>query len=100
VSGFFSGVGAPNVRYGYQLNGTANPPATTDNGLLGGRSAAFVGTAAVGAMNSSTYSTFVNQAYTEVAGLGMMTGGVYYEDSWTTMSLLMMSGNFLDYTNL
>ena len=29
---------------------------------------------------------------------GQMIGGAYYDDSWAVMSLLMMTGNFLDYT--
>ena len=28
----------------------------------------------------------------------MIVGGAYYEESWMVMSLLMMTGNFLDYT--
>jgi hypothetical protein len=29
-----------------------------------------------------------------------LVGGTYYEDSWMVLSLLMMTGNFLDYTTL
>jgi hypothetical protein len=27
-----------------------------------------------------------------------MVGGAYYEESWTVISLLMMTGNLLDYS--
>jgi endo-1,4-beta-D-glucanase Y len=92
TSAFFSGVGAANISDGYALNGTPEP---AHPGLL---SAAFVGPAGVGAMSSSTYQPFVDSAYSEVARLNLLAGGTYYEDSWTILSLLMMSANFLDYT--
>ncbi len=92
TSGFFSGVGAANIADGYMLNGTPEP---AHPGML---SAAFVGPAAVGAMSSSTYQPFLDSAYAEVATLKLMAGGTYYEDSWTILSMLMMSANFLDYT--
>jgi hypothetical protein len=66
--------------------------------MAGELSAAFIGPAGVGAMSSSTYQPFVNGAYNEVATLQLLAAGTYYEDSWTVMSLLMMSANFLDYT--
>jgi hypothetical protein len=49
-------------------------------------------------MSSSTYQPFLDGAYGEVATLKLLAGGTYYEDSWTVLSMLMMSANFLDYT--
>jgi hypothetical protein len=49
-------------------------------------------------MVSSTYQTFVNEAYASVATLQDLTGGTYYEDSWTVLALLAMTGNFFDFT--
>jgi endo-1,4-beta-D-glucanase Y len=92
TSGFFSGVGAANIADGYGLSGTPEP---AHPGML---SAAFIGPAAVGAMSSSTYQPFLDGAYGEVATLKLLAGGTYYEDSWTVLSMLMMSANFLDYT--
>jgi endo-1,4-beta-D-glucanase Y len=92
TSAFFSAIGAPNIADGYALNGT---PAPANPGML---SAAFIGPAGVGAMSSSVDQPFVNSAYSEVATLQLLAGGAYYEDSWTILSLLMMSANFLDYT--
>ena len=49
-------------------------------------------------MSSAAYGGFVHDAYAGVATRTYLVGGTYYEDSWTAMSLLMMTGNFLDYT--
>ena len=40
----------------------------------------------------------LDDAYAAVATRMLLAGGTYYEESWTVMSLLMMSGNFVDYT--
>ncbi len=93
TSAFFSGIGVANMTDGYDLNGT---PRAQYSGL----SAAFVGTAAVGAMSNPAYQQFLDDAYAEVRGLDLLVGGAYYDESWTVMSLLMMTGNFLDYTQL
>jgi endo-1,4-beta-D-glucanase Y len=93
TSTFFSAIGASSIADSYTITGTPQPQHP------GGHSAAFVGTAGVGAMSSPTYSTFLDDAYTGVATLTYLAGGTYYEDSWTVMSLLMMSANFLDYTS-
>jgi hypothetical protein len=92
TSAFFSGVGAANIVDGYGLDGAPMPQ------HAGQRSAAFIGPAGVGAMTSGTYQTLLNQSYATVAAGGALAGGAYYEESWTVMSLLMMTGNFLDYT--
>lgn len=96
TSAFFAGIGAKNVVDGYSLNGTPDPG--TNPNSTATQSAAFLGPAAVGAMSSSAYQSFVNEAYGEIATLQLLQGGTYYEDSWTTLSLLMMTANFLDYT--
>jgi hypothetical protein len=44
--------------------------------------------------------SFVDDAYADVATLQLLVGGTYYEDSWSVMSLLMLTGNFLDYGQL
>ena len=91
TSAFFSGIGASKIVDGYALNGTPQPASS-------GKSAAFIGTAGVGAMSSTSYQSFVNYAYAQVATLQALTGGTYYEDSWTVLSLLAMTGNFVDFT--
>ena len=92
TSSFFAGVGAKSIVDGYALNGT--PQAQNSSG----QSAAFVGPATVGAMSSATYATFLQAGYDDVASLNLLVGGEYYDESWTVLSLLMLSGNFLDYT--
>jgi endo-1,4-beta-D-glucanase Y len=91
TSAFFSNIGASKIVDGYALNGTPQPASS-------GKSAAFIGPAAVGAMSSSSYQSFVNDAYKEVATLQALTGGTYYDESWTMLSLLAMTGNFIDFT--
>jgi endo-1,4-beta-D-glucanase Y len=91
TSTFFSQIGAYAIVDGYALNGTPQPARS-------GQSAAFVGPAGVGAMSDAAYQSFVDQTYTNVATLNLLVGGTYYELSWTALSLLMMTGNFLDYT--
>ncbi len=100
TSSFFSSQGgASKIVDGYQLNGTQNPqyPGGTYNGL----SAAFIGTAGVGAMQTQSgqnYQSFLDDVYGLVRQNNLWCGGQYYDESWTMMSMLMMTGNFLDYT--
>ena len=56
--------------------------------------------AAVGAMSDAKYQTFVDEAYAAVATRKLMVGGVYYEESWTVMSMLMLTGNFVNYVGV
>jgi endo-1,4-beta-D-glucanase Y len=102
TSSFFSGIGAANIVDGYDLNGNKHvqfSPATAAP-TLAQQSAAFLGPAGVGAMVAPTYQSFLNDSYGRVATGQMKVGGAYYDESWTLMSLLMMTGNFLDYTQL
>jgi endo-1,4-beta-D-glucanase Y len=94
TTSFFAGVGATKIADGYDLDGTPRPQHP------GGHSAAFVGPAAVGAMATPDHRPFLDEAYAGVATGKYLVGGTYYEDSWTAMSLLMLSGNFIDFTQL
>jgi endo-1,4-beta-D-glucanase Y len=94
TSAFFSGVGVANIVDGYALDGMPQPQ------NMGKQSAAFIGPAGVGAMSSASYRSFLDGAYGAVSTRSLLAGGAYYEESWTVMSLLMMSANFLDYTAL
>jgi endo-1,4-beta-D-glucanase Y len=91
TASFFGRIGAYNIVDGYSLAGAPQPANK-------GQSAAFVGPAGVGAMGDPAYQAFVDDSYRDVATLNLLVGGAYYELSWTAMSLLMMTGNFLDYT--
>lgn len=92
TSGFFSAIGVAGMADGYDLDGTPHPENP------GQRSAAFIGPAAVGAMGNVSYQAFLDDAYAEVATGELLAGGTYYEESWTVLSLLAMTGNFVDYT--
>ena len=92
TSTFFAGIGAAHIVDGYDLNGAPHAQHAS------GQSAAFVGPAAVGAMSDAIYRAFLDAAYEDVATLDLRVGGTYYDESWTVMSLLMMTGNWLDYT--
>jgi endo-1,4-beta-D-glucanase Y len=92
TSQFFSAIGAKKIVDGYNLDGSPKPQYGP------GQSAAFVGPAVVGAMSDATYSAFVQEGYDNVASLDLLAGGDYYDESWTVLSLLMLTGNFLDYT--
>ena len=97
TSSFFSGIGATNIVDGYALNGTPQPQEQSKAGNEKIQSASFVGPAGVGAMSSSAYQSFVNDAYGVLVTGKALVGGTYYDDSWMAMSLLMMSANFLNY---
>jgi hypothetical protein len=92
TSQFFSGIGARNIVDGYNLDGTRRPANAA------GQSDAFVGPAAVGAMADPAHRALLEEGYAAVATYELLVGGEYYDGSWTMLSLLMLSGNFLDYT--
>jgi hypothetical protein len=49
-------------------------------------------------MATAAYQAFVNAGYKVVSTDTAFAGGEYYESSWSVMSLLTLTGNFLDYT--
>ncbi len=99
TSAFFSQMGVAGIVDGYNLDGTPNPQFQT-GAASKIQSAAFVGPAGVGAMAmpAATYQAFVDQAYATVATNQALVGGVYYDSSWTVLSMLMMTGNLIDLT--
>ncbi len=95
TSRFFAGIGAQNIVDGYALSGTPTPEFPD---LYGGQSAAFIGPAGVGAMHDPQYQGFVDDVWTMIKTNRLWCGGQYYDESWTMLSMLVLSGNFLDYT--
>ncbi len=94
VGAFFKGIGAGSIKDGYELNGNVKGSNT---------SMAFIGPAGVGAMIGGDLSGLSSDAYTELLVLGAKQkndGYSYYNASWGLLSILMMSGNFLDYSSL
>ena len=92
ISGFYAGVGASNIVDGYDLNGNPHPQFVTTGGP---RAASFNGAAGVGAMaTGATHATLRNEAYAGVATLMQLAGSTYYQESWTGLTLQMMTGLF------
>jgi endo-1,4-beta-D-glucanase Y len=89
ISGFYQQVGASKIVNGYDLDGTPAPTNPTVH-----QSAAFVGPAGVGAMSDATFSVLRNSAYAGVATLSELDGSLYYTESWTALSLVMMNGGY------
>lgn len=96
ITSFYVGVGVSKIVDGYNLDGTPRPEKAT-NGL---QAASFVGPAGVGAMSDAKYQSFLDEAYAAVATLKLTAGTIYYQKSWTALSLLMLTGNFVDLTRL
>ncbi len=99
ITSFYSGIGAANILDGYNLNGMPFAGA----GSFPAASlhlAAFVGPAGVGAMATPAYATLRDQAYVAlVTPPGLLGGSLYYNESWTVLSLLMMTGHYLNLAN-
>jgi hypothetical protein len=92
VANFYNGVGEAKIVDGYDLNGTPHP----DRAVGGLQAASFVGPAAVAAMSDPKYQAFVDQAYAALATRTLTAGTIYYQKSWTALSLLMLTGNLVD----
>jgi endo-1,4-beta-D-glucanase Y len=91
ISGFYAGIGATHLVDGYALNGAPQP----NTGLA---LAAFVGPAGVGAMATPPYFKLRDDAYAAVASLTLLGDSLYYNESWTVLSLIMMNGRLVDLT--
>ncbi len=94
IGSFYATVGAMNIVDGYDLDGTPHPQFAS----VGNQSAAFVGTAAVGAMATPAFAQLRDEAYAEVATLTLFAGSTYYNESWTVLSLVMLTGMMDDLT--
>lgn len=93
IASFYVGVGVANIIDGYDLDGTPHP----EHSMNGSQAASFVGPAGVAAMGSDEFQTFLDEAYLAVAGGGLDAGTIYYQASWEALSLLMLSGNFIEF---
>jgi endo-1,4-beta-D-glucanase Y len=94
ISSFYAMVTVAAMVDAYDLNGTPRPSQVTTGGP---RQAAFVGPAGAGAMaTGTTYTTLRDEAYASVATLMQLAGSTYYQESWTGLSLQMMTGLMYD----
>ena len=94
ISAFYDGVGVAKIVDGYNLDGSPHP----ERSVAGSQAASFVGPAGVAAMSDAKYQAFIDQAYAAVATQKLTAGTIYYQKSWTALSLLMLSGNLVDFT--
>lgn len=92
ITSFYVGVGVANIVDGYDLNGARHPEHWDGSSLP----ASFVGPAAVGALYSADNLDFVDEAYAALATLKLEAGTIYYQKSWTALSLLMLAGGFTE----
>jgi hypothetical protein len=91
VSAFFANIGAANMVDGYTLDGKEQPDPKSDPN--GPQSAVFIGTAAVGAMHDAKFQPFIDEAYGLVQTGTLLARSTYYNQSWTVLTLLMLTGN-------
>lgn len=95
VTGFFAALGADQIGDGYELSGAPAPDPRTARPNAG--SAVFVGGAAVGAQHDPRYQSFLDAAYARVRTGKLLARSRYYNHCWTVLSLLMLTGNLVEY---
>ena len=93
IASFYAGVGVANITDGYDLDGTPHPERPT----VPEQAASFVGPAGVAFMSDPQYAGELEQAWTLVATEELTNGTIYYQKSWTALSLLMMAGEMVVY---
>jgi endo-1,4-beta-D-glucanase Y len=89
IAKFFAGVGAANIKDGYEV-GTGNPMGPNTNST-------FVGPAGTSAMPAKQ-TKLLDDAYAFVAADGNKGTESYFNLSWALFSALMMTGNIADLT--
>jgi hypothetical protein len=93
IAGFYASEGVENISDGYDLDGTPRP----QNPDVDVQAASFVGPAGVAFMSDPDYQAELDQAWSLVASEELVNGTIYYQKSWTALSLLMMSGQMVPY---
>ncbi len=92
IAAFYAGVGVAAIENGYDLDGTPRPE--NDSAV---QSASFVGPAGVAFMSDPSWQAELDQAWSLVETGTLLNGTLYYQTSWTALSLLMMSGEMKVY---
>jgi endo-1,4-beta-D-glucanase Y len=93
IAGFYASVGVANITDGYDLDGTPHPQRPE----VEAQAASFVGPAGVAFMSDPTYQSELDEAWAAVATEELTNGTIYYQKSWTALSLLMMAGDMVTY---
>src|SRR5690606_13362320 len=95
TSAFFAAIGADSILDGYTLSGEPAPGPRAAQPYPG--SAAFSGCGAAGATHDPRYQAFVDAAYERVKTGEPLAGSRYYNHCWTVLSLLMLTGNLVEF---
>ena len=95
TSAFFSELGAAAIGDGYHTDGRPLPDPKSPQPNPG--SAVFVGCAAAGAMHSPEYQPFLDAAYARLRTGKLLARSRYYNHCWTVLSLMMLSGNLIEF---
>jgi len=90
LAGFYAAQGVANIVDGYELDGTPRPERAVD----GQQAASFLGPAGVAFSAFSEYQSELDEVWTRVASQTATAGTIYYQTSWTALSLLMLGGHF------
>lgn len=93
VVGFFAPIGADAIVDGYQLDGT---PAPDPHSARPTDSAVFVGSVGAAAMHDARFEALLEGCYARARTGELLTRSRYYNHCWTVLSLLMMTGNFIE----
>jgi len=87
IGTFFAGIGVANIVDGYNVNGTKTG---------GNKNSTFIGPAGAAGM-ASNQAQLVADAYTRVSTDAKATGTNYYDRSWALFTVMLMTGNFVNF---
>jgi endo-1,4-beta-D-glucanase Y len=88
IGGFFAGIGAANIVDGYSV--TSGMPTSTN------KNSTFIGPAGAAGM-ASNQPQLVAEAYTRVAADARAANESYYNRSWALFTVMLMTGNFVNF---
>lgn len=97
ISNFFVTIGADRISDGYLLDGTPHPEFGPKEKTS---SAVFVASAGMAAMAAGADPEYVKETYDLLKGMDLNIRSIYYQLSWTAMSLGFMAGNYFDMTSV
>lgn len=95
ITRFFEQIGAERIVDGYTLDGRPAPDPRSAPNNPG--SAVFVGGAAAGAMHDERHADFIDAAYARIRTGQLLARSRYYNHCWTVLSLLMLTGNLVEF---
>lgn len=97
ISKFFVNIGAHRISDGYLLDGTPHPEFGPKEKSS---SAVFVASAGLSVMAAGGDPKFVQESYDLLKSSQLNIRSIYYQLSWTAMSLAFMTGNYFDMTGV